>query len=365
MDYLSMPASPIIATWSDTAAGCNDPSTAAPWRCDQIDDSTTGWGSGYKPSAAVNPTNGYPAVSYMAFTDTTSGLGYTWYVGSGGNCPGNAAWSCTTIESVAGRVGFVPSLAFQSSGRPVIAYITSNGELKIATYLGTPSYNCNGDANWECEVIEIGLGSSYGKPSLALDSSNIPVISYSDNGHNQLKLATAVSSGGTGCTGGSYPGSWACSEVVSITYYGSPDSSLALVSDNQAIVSFTLGSTLKLATVSLPVGIISLEIVDGYNGGNYNSLALYGSVPWIAYVNPYEHHTLRLAHQVGAGNGNCGTDSAWQCEVLDDAGSVGQYPSLKINSAGMAYISYYDDSNGDLKLAYTRLFSFMPLLKKP
>jgi hypothetical protein len=365
MDYLSMPAYPILANWSAAAEGCNNPSTAVPWDCVQLDDSTTGWGSGYLPSAAVNPVNGNPAVSYMAYTDTTSGLGYSWYVGTGGNCPGNTAWNCTTIESITGLLGYSSSLAFQSTGKPVIAYKTSDMKLKVATYMGSPTPgSCSGDANWECEVIDTGLGSTSSRPSLALKSDDVPVISYLDSANHQLKLASVVFSGGTGCTGGSYPGSWTCSVIVASPGYDELDSSLELVSDTQAVISYSPGA-LKMATVSLPGGTSTIVVIDGANAGASNSLALFQGIPWIAYIDSDVPHSLRMAHQVGVGNGNCGDDDAWQCELLDDAGSVGQDPSLAINSAGTAYISYYDESNKDLKLAYTRLFGFMPLLMKP
>jgi hypothetical protein len=363
-DDLSIPVSPIQATWATTDEGCLNPSTSVPWKCEQLDDNTTGRGTGWLPSTAVNPTNGYPAVSYMAFTETTSGLGYSWYVGSGGDCPGNNAWSCTTIESIAGYASFIPSLAFNTNGAPVIAYVTSTMVLKVAMYVGSGTGDCPGDTNWACQVIDRDLGILLGKPSLALNSDGDPVISYNDNADDQLKLATLVFFGGTGCTESTYPGYWNCSVIDTALDYDYIDSSLVLESDTQAAISYSPG-IVKFATVPLPSGTASYETVDGIYRGRFNSLAIYKGTPWIAYTDTNEQHSLRLAHKVGTGNGNCGDGDAWYCEVLDADGSVGLYPALKINSSGMVYISYFDDANGDLKLTYTRLFSFMPLLQKP
>ncbi|GEM_PF-5200341 len=364
-DYKSIPAVPLIATWSDAPAGCNNPATAVPWECSQLDDNPSGWGSGKLPSVAIQPGSGYPAVSYQVYTNTTSGLGYAWFVGTGGNCAGNSAWNCTTVESINGLVGFRSSLAFNSHGTPSIAYRTSASELKLAVYAGGPSADsCNGNADWGCEVVDTGLGTTSGRPSLVLDSSDIPIISYLDSQNDQMKLATVVFSGGTGCSGGDYPGSWSCNVVSAVPGYNYLDSSMVLASDSQVLISFAPGM-LKLATVDIPVVTPAIEVVDAINGGGSNSLDLYRGDPWIAYTDANTSHALRLAHRVGAGNGNCGDDSAWQCDVLDSTGSVGQDPSLQINSSGVAYISYYDETNKDLKLAYTRLFSFMPLLKKP
>ena len=38
--------------------------------------------------------------------------------------------------------------------------------------------------------------------------------------------------------------------------------------------------------------------------------------------------------------------------TVDSAGSVGQYSSVTIGADGLALISYYDETNGDLKVAH-------------
>ncbi len=44
--------------------------------------------------------------------------------------------------------------------------------------------------------------------------------------------------------------------------------------------------------------------------------------------------------------------AGWNIQTVDSAGDVGMYSSLALDASGNPWISYYDYTNDDLKLAY-------------
>ncbi len=73
-----------------------------------------------------------------------------------------------------------------------------------------------------------------------------------------------------------------------------------------------------------------------------------------AYISYYDatYGNLRMAKYVGSG-GNCGPNNDWACETVDNsAGDVGKYSSIAVDPTdNLPIIAYYDASNGALKLA--------------
>ena len=124
------------------------------WRVKTVDAAgTTGW----YPSLAIDPDNGYPAISYQ--DASASALNYAWWDGE--------AWQ---IDEGVATWGESSSLAFDpADGRPAIAF-AAGGDLRFAWHDGS---------NWHLQTVSTAV--SY-YPSLAFNEygTGWPAIAFLD-----------------------------------------------------------------------------------------------------------------------------------------------------------------------------------------
>ena len=244
------------------------------WIKETVDDvGTTGWQS----SIAVDSSDNIH-ISYHNVTGED--LKYAYFDG--------ATWTKTTVDS-AGLTGMSTSIALDSNGHPHIAYLylhpvpegmgtRYDGRLKYATYNGS---------SWSVTTVD-STGSTGFDPSIAIDSSDQPRISYQ---------------------------------------YMTTD-----------------GSVANLKYASYNGATWSTQIVDS-NGrvGSYTSLAFDSNdYPHISY-HASENFTLKHAFNDGSG---------WAIETVDTDSMTGQYTSIAIDSNDLPHISYYNASNADLMYAF-------------
>jgi len=345
----------------------------------------------------------------------------------------DSTWYITEMNHIAGYAGYgytagggwYPSIAIDSSGFAHFSYFASEPwRLFYATTKG---------GIWSFEIVEVGARFYY--TSIALDSSGNPHISYYDDYAKDLKYARRVGSGGN-CGYDKYgvpTGTWDCQVVDSTGDVGS-HSSLALDSSDLPHISYrdATNDRLKYARlISIPLGVWEIDTLT--SGGLFTSIALDGSdTPHIGFVEDgvryahkdgvawdYEYvdgvhniydtslaldsggtphisywdgstNEVRYAVRVSSG-GNCGVGGNWDCEtvasselgwetalVMDgsdnphlaytaslnyavkSAGSwsieplpsyVGLNSSLELDGSGNPSISYYDATHSDLKYA--------------
>ena len=242
-------------------------------------------------------------------------------------------WKITTIADDTGDgAGPYPSLLVDPSGIPHISFY--NGKQGQIVY-GERTGN-----SWTLEPVAESDGTY--STSLALDPSGNPAISFGDGLHyGNLMYAqkngtqwdvTRVDSGSAG-DAGQY-------------------SSLAFDAEGNPHITYNDGqhfASLKYATWNGSAWEIATIDRDGLTGdtGYGSSLVLdTAGHPRVAYTNGKYFADLMYATDDGSG---------FTTTRVDDGGgrtkSTGFDPSLSLDSRGSPHISYYDDSNGDLRYA--------------
>jgi LPXTG-site transpeptidase (sortase) family protein len=269
--------------------------------------------------------SGFPVISYLDVTNFDLKVA----VCGDTTC---ATKTLTTVDST-GNVGNFTSLELNASGFPVISYYdNTNFDLKVAV--------C-GDATCTSKTITTvdspGFVGNFN--SLALNASGFPVISYLDGTNIDLKVAVC---GDATCTSKTITTVDSAGDVGIYT-------SLALNASGFPVISYLDGTNgdLKVAkcndaTCTIPI----ITTVDSAADVGYDSSIVLNTsgFPVISYYD-ITNGDLKV---VVCGNATCTSGNTFT--ILDDAGNVGEFTSLALNTNGFPVISYLDNTNGDLKM---------------
>ena len=271
---------------------------------------------------------GFPVISYYDKTNNDLKLAV---------CTDATCSSGTTIRTIA-STGLYTSLALTAAGFPVISYFDdANQDLKLAACADT---TCSSGTTIRT-IHSVGVIGYY--TSLALTTAGFPVISYHDAGDRDLKLAVCADAT---CS----PGTTIIRTIDSTGDVGHY-TSLALTAAGLPVISYydATNSDLKLAvcanaTCSSGTTIRTIDSLG--NVGSHTSLVLTpAGFPVISYYDGANNH-LKLAVCADA---TCSSGTI--IRTIDSTGIVGEYPSLTLTTGGFPVISYYDNTNGGLKLA--------------
>lgn len=239
-------------------------------------------------------------------------------------------------------VGTYNFMALDSGSNPFVSYFdATNQTLRIA--------ECD---NAECSTrtnFTIDSSANLGKySSVIFDSSGFPVISYSDYESTFLKVAHCDT---TNCVSFT-------NHINTVDSFGEY-TSIALDTSGFPMISYyedTAGA-LKLAHCndadcdSSVNGSESINVVDSGSGntvGQFTSLKLdLAGFPVISYYD-VTAGALKLAHCI---NESCSSGNSVVTVDDGNGNDVGKYNSLDFDSNGFPVISYYDETEGNLKLA--------------
>jgi hypothetical protein len=277
-------------------------------------------------------TDGLPVISYY---DSTNGDLKVVKCGNASCSSGNII----TPVDTAGDVGQYTSITIGTDGLPVISYYDStNGDLKVV--------KCGNTACSSGNIIRMvtNAGDVGRYSSIAIGTDGLPVISYHDNTLYYLKVVKCADA--------------SCSSVYSIPIFVDVGfvgmyTSITIGTDGLPIISYY-----DLSNDDLKVA--KCNGVSCYSGNTITTVDSYGYVGWhtsitigtdgrpvISYYD-WSDHKLKVAK---CGDADCSYSYGDTITTVDWSGDVGSYTSITIATDGMPVISYYDSTNGNLKVA--------------
>jgi hypothetical protein len=259
------------------------------------------------------------------------------------------------------------SIAIGSDGFPRIAY-APGGDVTLATFDGT---------TWTSQVVDSGVNAA-NYISLAMDNSGQPAIAYYDETADDLHYA-------------SYDGTSWTSTPVDTTGNVGKYCSLAFGPGGNPAIAYFDDTTDDLKFASFDGATWNLSVVDASGSvGQYCSLAFSpGGQPAISYKESFLAYaifngaTWQITHNLDPSEADISNDTSlafdplsghpaiayreggfgsrlkyvffngsnWLPRVVDSPGTVGEHCSLKFDPNGSPAVSYYDETNKDLKFA--------------
>ncbi len=315
-------------------------------------------------SIAVD-ANGDPVISY--WDETNEDLKFAICDASEAanvDCAQTGDWSLVTVDA-AGEVGHNPSIAVDASRNPMISYYDwTNQDLKFAICDLSASANGNCDQTGDWSTVTVDAEGSVGwTSSIAVDANGDPLISYHDATNKDLKFAmcdlSASANGNCDQTG-----DWSTVTVDAEGEVG-PDPSIAVDANGNPMIPYCdwANQDLKFAICDLsasPNGncdqtgdwsLVALYTVGDV--GRFTSIAVDASGnPAISYWDQTNGDLkLAICDASESANESCDQTSDWSTLTVDAEGDVGLWTSIALDTSGNPMISYYDSANQDLKFA--------------
>ncbi len=233
-------------------------------------------------------------------------------------------------SSISTAADILPHIAYYDHTNENLKYAHSYANRRLGFITETVDGDSETDVGSHCSIINV-------------DANGGCYISYRDNTNNMLKCATNVN------------GDWTSEDVAS----DGEDNSITKDSNGNIHIAYyhLTDGTLMYATNKSGSWVTSL-VDDTRKGmdsravcGRYNSIAVddsgYVHISYFDASTDSDDNDLKYATN---------KSGSWVVTTLDSEGIVGMYTSLalnigNVNRRGKIFISYYDMTNGALKLA--------------
>lgn len=365
-------------TQQSTTVTVNPPCTPG-WTLTTVDSTNT---VGSMNSIAIG-SDGLPVISY--FDGTNGDL----KVAKCGNADCTSGNTLTTVDSTAALTGYYTSIAIGADGLPVIFYYDwTNSKFKVAkcgnlacssgntiTILvpqppfgfynsiaigadGLPIISSDTNASRVLNVSKCGNAAcTSGNTLTTVDSTGIvgyynsivigtdgfPVISYLDSSNSGLKVAKC---GDPACTSGN------TFTIVDSTGSAGARTSIAIGADGLPVISYIDWTNFDLKVAKCGDATCTsgntLTTIDSASHVDYDTSIAIGTdgLPVISYLDTNPNYDIKVAK---CGNATCTAGNT--LTTVDSAGTIGAYHSIAIGADGLPVISYFDQTNGDLKVA--------------
>jgi hypothetical protein len=275
---------------------------------------------------------GFPVISYYDVTNADLKVLRC----NDPNC--NGGGESVTSPDTAGDVGRMSSLQLDASGFPVISYYDQTlDDLKVMHCNDT---NCAGGGESITVPDSTDIVGQY--TSLTLDSLGRPLVTYYDVTNTALNV---LHCNDVNCTPPEFPQTPDATNVVGLTssvvldFAGFPVISYYDVSDNALNVLHC--NDANCAGAETPQSPDSAGDV-----GQYTSIALDASgFPVVSYLDD-ANDDLKIMH---CNDANC-AGGGESITSPDTFGAVGEDTSIVLDASGFPVVSYYDRTAGDLRV---------------
>jgi predicted regulator of Ras-like GTPase activity (Roadblock/LC7/MglB family) len=252
-------------------------------------------------------------------------------------------WIITTVDS-AGYVGQYTSIANGADGLPIVSYFdNTNQDLQDLKVVHCGDASCSPATNTITTVDSAGIVGQY--TSIAVGADGLPVVSYYDWTNKDLNV---LHCGDAVCT----PATNTINTVDSAGDVGKY-TSIAVGADNLPVVSYLDNTNYDLKVLHCGDAVCTpatntINTVDSAGVvGVYTSIAIGADgLPVVSYWDS-TNSDLKVAH---CGDAACSSGNT--ITTVDSAGQVGIYTSIAVGADNLPVVSYYDVTNGDLKVAH-------------